>query len=471
MGFSGDGSHIWLPGGLGDKLRLMPLMGGQTRPFVRDMVNVAWSPDGARIVYHTADPGDPILIVDKTGSNPRPIVVAEPGVHQHYPAWSLDAQWIYFSRGSFNANDLWRVPSSGGTAQRLTQMNTDLRYITPLNDRTLLFTSTDKDGSGPWLWAFDVERKLPRRIIFGLERYTSLSASSDGRRLVATVANPTASLFSISMQHGPIEERDVKPYALPTVRALAPRFAGPWLFYLSSRGTGDGLWRASKGDAEEIWPGAQRTLLEPPASSPDGKRVGVVLRQEGKLRLALLSEDGAELQILTESIEVKGTADWSPDGKWIVTGGNDGTGPGLFKIPLHGAPPVRLTKGDATNPVWSPDGGLIVYTGAIVGIFAPLQAVLPDGTPVDLPKIEVRNGGERYRFLPDGKSLVYMQGETGPQDFWSLDLATRRTRRLTRLNNRAAMRTFDITPDGKEIVFDRLRENSDVVLIDLQGPF
>jgi hypothetical protein len=29
------------------------------------------------------------------------------------------------------------------------------------------------------------------------------------------------------------------------------------------------------------------------------------------------------------------------------------------------------------------------------------------------------------------------------------------------------MRTFDITSDGKQIVFDRMRENSDVVLIDL----
>ncbi len=181
----------------------------------------------------------------------------------------------------------------------------------------------------------------------------------------------------------------------------------------------------------------------------------------------MLSADGAELQILTESIEVKGTAGWSPDGKWIVTGGSDGTGPGLFKIPLDGAPPVRLTKGDAWNPVWSPEGKLIVYTGAIVGIMASLRAVLPDGTPVDLPKIEVRNGGERYRFLKEGKSLIYMQGEAGPQDFWSLDLPTRKTRRLTHLNNRAAMRTFDITPDGKEIVFDRLQENSDVVLIDL----
>jgi hypothetical protein len=29
------------------------------------------------------------------------------------------------------------------------------------------------------------------------------------------------------------------------------------------------------------------------------------------------------------------------------------------------------------------------------------------------------------------------------------------------------MRTFAITPDGKQIVFDRLRENADIVLIDL----
>jgi hypothetical protein len=29
------------------------------------------------------------------------------------------------------------------------------------------------------------------------------------------------------------------------------------------------------------------------------------------------------------------------------------------------------------------------------------------------------------------------------------------------------MRTFDIAPDGTEIVFDRSRENSDIVLVEL----
>ncbi len=69
--------------------------------------------------------------------------------------------------------------------------------------------------------------------------------------------------------------------------------------------------------------------------------------------------------------------------------------------------------------------------------------------------------------MPDGKGLIYMQGATPWQDFWFLDLATLKTRQLTRLNKSDTMRTFDITADGKEIVFDRLRENSDVVVIDL----
>jgi hypothetical protein len=60
-----------------------------------------------------------------------------------------------------------------------------------------------------------------------------------------------------------------------------------------------------------------------------------------------------------------------------------------------------------------------------------------------------------------------MTGLQRRQDFSLLDLGTMKVRPLTSLTDPAAMRTFDITPDGKQIVFDRLRENSDIVLIGL----
>jgi Tol biopolymer transport system component len=471
VSFSANGSEILLPGGdPGSRIRLMPLMGGEPRNFLGETAaHAAWSPDGAHLAYHTRNPGDPIFVADPTGANARQIFTSEPDVHNHYLAWSPDAQWIYFVRGrpATNEMDLWRISSAGGKPERLTLLNNNVAYPTPIDSRTVLYLAQEEDGSGPWLWALDVGRKRSRRVSFGLEKYTSVAASADGRRLVATVANPSASLWSVPILERAADERDVKAFPVPTVRALAPRYGAKSLFFLSSRGAGDGLWRYQDGQALEIWKGADGPLFVAPAVSRDERRVAVVLRRQGKLRLHSVSADGAEFQPLTDAIDVRGAASWSPDGKWIVTGGDFGKEPGLFKIPVEGGTPVRLIAGVALNPVWSPNGNLIVYAGANVASSSPLLAVDPRGSRVELPEIKVRREGERARFLPDGKGLIYMQGLLPLQDFWLLDLATKKTRPLTRLSNNAAMRTFDITPDGKQIVFDRLRENSDIVLIDL----
>ncbi len=100
---------------------------------------------------------------------------------------------------------------------------------------------------------------------------------------------------------------------------------------------------------------------------------------------------------------------------------------------------------------------------------AALLGVHPDGRQANLPEIKVQREGERVRFLPDGTGIVYMLGDTmADQDFWLLDLRTMRSRRLTRLSSSAVMRTFDITPDGRRIVFDRQIADSDILLIDLK---
>jgi Tol biopolymer transport system component len=284
---------------------------------------------------------------------------------------------------------------------------------------------------------------------------------------VAAVANRSASLWTVPILDRPAEDGDVKPMTLPTVRALAPRLVGRSLFYLSSQGTGDGLWRFEDGKAVEILKGSDEALLEPPAVSADGRRLAVVLRRDGKRRLRILAADGGDLQSLAESIDIEGSVCWSPDARWIVAGGIDDRGPGLFKIPLDRGAPVRLLAGTARDPVWSPSGDVIVYTGPNVSVDAPLLAIRADGTKIELPAIRLRVEGQRYRFVPDGRALVYTQGPFPAQNFWLLDLATKESRQLTRLNDSAATQSFDVTADGKLIVFDRVRENSDIVLIDL----
>lgn len=78
-----------------------------------------------------------------------------------------------------------------------------------------------------------------------------------------------------------------------------------------------------------------------------------------------------------------------------------------------------------------------------------------------------RRAAAACAFLPGGHTVVYLLGPVGQQAFWLLDVATQHTRQLARLPGDATTNSFDITPDGKRIVFDRLRELSDIVMIDV----
>jgi serine/threonine protein kinase/Tol biopolymer transport system component len=468
VGFSGDGSEIWFRLGA-TRMRAMPLIAGTPRLFLGERaIQPAWTKDGTRMVYQNQTDGDPMFVANSTGADSRRIFVDQPGLHNHNSVWSPDGQWIYFVHGEGGSGemDAWRIRSSGGTPERLTR-NATVTFLAPLDSRTLLFVARAEDRSGPWLWALDVESKISRRASSGLEQYTSVAASADGRRLVATVANPSASLWTLPLLDRVAEDADVKPYPLPTVRALSPRFDTKGsLFYLSARGgTGDGLWRFRDGQASEIWKGSDGALDETPAVSPDGRSVAVLLSRDGKRHLTVMSADGADAHALAPSIDVQGAADWSADSQSIVIGGRDGQGPGLFKVPIDGGPPSRLVSGVATSPAWSPDDTLIVYSGPVINAKAQVLAVRPDGSPVAIPEIYGGSDRQRYRFMPDGKRLVYLP--VGTDDFWILDLASKQTRQIARLTPRADKHAFDITPDGKQIVFDRVSETSDIALIDI----
>jgi hypothetical protein len=55
--------------------------------------------------------------------------------------------------------DIWRIPASGGEAQRLTRHNVEVAYPTPTDSRTVFYIASGEGGSGPWLWSlFPVPR-------------------------------------------------------------------------------------------------------------------------------------------------------------------------------------------------------------------------------------------------------------------------------------------------------------------------
>ncbi|MFL6279143.1 MAG: protein kinase domain-containing protein, partial [Vicinamibacterales bacterium] len=196
IGFSPDGSFVALwtrvPGGPVDAGWAVPTMGGPPQPYLTGVSELDWSSDGTRIVYHPPAEGDPLFVTRPNEKVGRQIYAARRGFHNHFPVWSKDGAAIYFVHGlPLDESDIWRIRAEGGEPERLTFHAARVSFPTFLNNRTLLYLATDHDGSGPWIYALDVNRRSSRRISTGPEQYTSLSASEDGRRLVATVSRST----------------------------------------------------------------------------------------------------------------------------------------------------------------------------------------------------------------------------------------------------------------------------------------
>ena len=505
IGFAADPAQVWLR--IADitapaMVALVPAGGGTPAPFLPTAVMAAWSPDGSQVAYLETSPGDPIYNARADGTGARRIFIGEPGIHAHHVSWSPDARFVYFTHGvPPDEMDVWRVPAAGGTAERITFHDSRVAYPVMIDDRSLLYTATAADGTGPWLYAMDLEEREAVRLSSGVEHYLSVAADgADGadqadeadeaveadeadeakegvRRLVATVSNPAVELWSVALGNGVVEEEGAVRLELPTSRGGAPRF-GPdsMLFYLASRGGADGVWRVSAGeerpgagDAAEVWKPDEGAVAGAVAVSPDGGTMCFPLRRESRSTLHCTAPDGSGGRDVARSLDVRGAASWSPDGKWIAIAARVGAGVRVFQVPMDGGEPVQLVDSASSDPVWSPDGRFILYSGAPRARSAPLLAVTPGGTSFPLPALAVDRVGDSYRFLPDGRQVVLKLGGFRRQDFWLLDIATGARRQLTRLRPGESIRRFDVSPDGTRIVFERVRENSDVVLIEVPG--
>jgi Tol biopolymer transport system component len=477
LGFSADSSlvTIWTRQSDGSQpgdvnILAVPTAGGQLRPYLREAGEFDWSRDGKRLVFHTTAPGDP-LFVRESGQLGEPadrrIYVAPAGVHCHFPLWSPDDSFIYFVRGVPPDNwDIWRIQPSGTGLEQITNQNARIAYPVMLDRRTMAYLATDADGSGPWIYAVDVERRIAHRISSGLESYTSLAASASGTRLAATIASSRASIWHLSLTLDGAADTTASVPSLVLTNGVAPRLGPDSMLYVSWRGDRQGIWSLTHGTRREIWSSGQSRVVGGPASSPDGRRIAFSVEDSGRTLLYIMDNDGSHARVLADSLILQGNPAWAPDGQSIVSAVVRDGEPRLSRIFLNGDSPLPLVSEYSIDPVWSPDGRFLIYSGADVGTTFPLRAAAADGRPYPLPSVMLTRGARRVAFFHDQHTLVILSGDISHKNFSVLDLRTGAQRILAELPSDFVIRDFDISVAGAEIVFDRIQLNSDLALIE-----
>jgi Tol biopolymer transport system component len=479
MGFSPDGSLVtfWVRkqgGSSGGDISIwaVPTLGGQPRPYLDGVAEFDWSHDGSRLVYHTPGPGDPLFVSDGSWQpEGRPIFTAPAGLHSHFPLWARDRAFIYFVEGSLpDKLDIWRITPTGGNPERITWHSGRVTHPVLLDRRTLMYLASEADGSGPSLYSVDVERRIPHRLSSGLERYTSLAASADGRRVVVTQASPKRTLWRLRLADSPAEASAAVRVSLTTGTGFSPRLGPDYLLYVSTTSTSEGIWKFSNGTGTELWSGLGARIFGGPAISPDGQHLAFSVRQNGQTQLYVMQADGTNARVVTNSLDLQGTPAWSPDGQSILSAAEDHGVPHLFRIPMNGRAPELFVQEYAVDPAWTPDGRFVVYSGPDIGTTFSLKAVTPDAAAQPLPALTLTRGARHLAFLPGGRALLFLQGDIQHKNLWRLDLETGAKRQLTNLAPDFDIRDFDISPDGREVVLERVQERSDVVLLDLPRP-
>ena len=486
LGFSPDNSLVtfWVRrqgsvGGSEIGIWSVPTLGGEPRPYLEGVAEFDWSHDGSRLAYHTPGPGDPLFISQGLPrSHGQPIFTAAAGLHAHFPVWSPDAAWIYFVQGALpDKLDIWRIPSAGGTPERITSHNARVTYPVLLNQRTLVYLATDPDGSGPWLYSMDTERRIPHRLASGLDRYTSLAASADGHRLVATLATAKRTLWRLPIADSPASAPAPVPIALATGTGFSPRLAPNYLLYVSAAGTGDSIWKLVDGKATQLWngqesgqgSGQEARVFGGPAVSPDGTHIAFSVRQRERTLLYMMQPDGTNARVVTDSLNLQGAPAWTPDGQSITSAVDDGV-PRLFRIPVDDRSPTAFLKEYSVDPAWAPDGSFVVYSGPDIGTSFSVKAVSADAAAHSIPPLTLTRGARHVAFLPGGHALVLLRGEIQHKNLWLVDLATGAERQLTNLPPGFDIRDFDISADGHEAILERVQERSNIVLLDLPRP-
>jgi Tol biopolymer transport system component len=476
LGFSPDAAAVtfWVrkpDGASGGNISVwsVPTLGGEPRPYLEGVAEYDWSPDGSRLAYHTPGPGDPLFVSDGTlRPGDRPIFTAPAGLHSHFPLWSRDTAFLYFVQGQLpDKLDIWRIPSAGGIPERITHHNGRVSHPVFIDRRTLMYLASDEDGSGPFLYSMDVERRVPHRLTSGLDRYTSLAASADGRRLLLSVASPKTTLWRLQINSSLAEASGAIPIPLTTSTGYSPRLGPSYLLYLSRTGAGENIWKLANGSSTQLWSGQGARVTGGPTSSPDGQNVTFSVSLHGRTLLYAMRSDGTNARIVADSLKLNGAPAWAPDGRSIITAADDQGVPHLVRVPLDGRPPTSFIREYSVDPVSAPDGSFLVYSGPDIGTTFSVKSVTAAGEPYPMPPVKLTRGARHLAFLPGGRSLVVLRGEIQHKNLWLIDRKTGTEQQLTNLPPDFEINDFDISPDGHEVVLERVQDRSDIVMLDL----
>jgi len=473
--FSHDGSYVYYyqldeENPQGAVFQVAVLGGDSKRVLTNVQTTVALSPDGRQIAFGRYRPAASeqygLWIANADGTNERRLrTFSEPEFWNGYGvAWSPDAKLIVVDYGTEEGGEHMTVAAvsvADGSFRVLTTHRWfDVGRLAWFADRSgLAVVARESAADDLQIWHVSYPEGVARRITNDLNSYGmfSLTLTADSRTLVALQEEITANIW-------------IAPADTQRARAITSR-KGVQDLWCDWTPDGHVVFTSNVGGGRRIWlMNADGTGQKPLTDagddtggaqvSPDGRHLFFTSQRSKTRQVWRMDIDGSNQKQLTESTGV-GFFSLTPDGRWVLY--NLWT-PGLWKIPVEGGTPIKISDAVARGSEVSPDGKLLAYDFEDEQTKRKRIVVVrfDDGAPFKTFDRPVT--ATAWRWSPDSRALVYIDTKGEVSNLWRLPLDGARPAQITDFKT-DNIRYFSYSRDGRQLALSRGNVTRDAVLI------
>jgi eukaryotic-like serine/threonine-protein kinase len=483
IGFTPDGNFldytISANGEASAKLYQVPVLGGTPRRLL-DSSNgpVTFSPDGSSMAYTSLDlsTNEVALMVSKMdGTGARKLATHRATFQYGFfniLRWSPGGKFIVAhvtdpSEPNGLAGTLVKVDVATGAQEPMPGRHWRLvhDFVWLPDESGLILAAQDKTAVPAQIWALSYPGGVVRRISNDISDYLSVALSADAHTIAAVQRNLTSDLWTApagnpdagrQITFGRTEGINDFTITPGNHIVYTANHAGNWDLFISDF---DG------GNARQL--SFDNRYHTSPSACEDGRTV--IFGSNSAL--------GDRVWKIDVQTGVSSALTNGPSESFAMCGGigasvfylEQGNGSSfVFKLPLAGGPPVRLSDLTAFSPPFpSMDGRHVAFASPGKDGKVFLAVVSADNGALEAqPTIPdtLDHTSSAVAWTPDNRSMALSDIRTGTPNIWSLPVLGKAAgRQLTHFTS-GQVWAFHYTRDGKSVAYARGNNQSDVVL-------
>jgi Tol biopolymer transport system component len=151
-----------------------------------------WSPDSGQILFHArrdGQSGADLFSIPASGG-PLKRLTTDPS-NDILASYSQDGRWIYFASNRSGRSEIWKMPSAGGDATRITNGGATMP-LESLDGATLFYAHINPEKG---LWKIPVQGGIAEQVTGPIAKDFAFAVATRGIYYVSPPESPTRQLI------------------------------------------------------------------------------------------------------------------------------------------------------------------------------------------------------------------------------------------------------------------------------------